>query len=448
MYSLLFKHLKEISKYHPEIYNNLKVEIDIRFYWYWPQNKYWPENRNMYYKLLLSKVGPMIVNSFKAVLSGIYRLFMLRIPLFSKKWKNSTVDLKKEKVMIGDRLFFLDQNLEKIWFDVIDSPRWFWWISNIKMFIQTMKIKRRLFYWNFKEITSKDFIDMILGYKKKLKKFIQDNNIKALFVNNNVNFFESLSIDIFEELGKPSFEFVHGLPGAYSGVPSKRPNYKLVWWERMKENFIKIWWMDSNKILISWHPYYNTLSDKELRFGLDDVLVLCKAFGWWWSVMAFPDLSYSIVWDIWNSIWYLYSVENILKKHWVKSARLRPHPCESINRYKKFINTDFFILDEEPLSQSLTKASLVIWPSSTVLLEAIYYNVNYLLYEPQDKDKIDLMNRPLITPNDWSDPKVPVAKNEDELDEIIKFKKRADKTIFNDYIKTPFDISFLKWIIK
>ena len=78
-----------------------------------------------------------------------------------------------------------------------------------------MKIRRRFFYGTFKELVSPDSIKMILEYKKDLKKWFQKNDIKALFVGNNVNFFESLAIDIFEEIDKPSFEFVHGLPGNY-----------------------------------------------------------------------------------------------------------------------------------------------------------------------------------------------------------------------------------------
>jgi hypothetical protein len=90
-----------------------------------------------------------------------------------------------------------------------------------------MKLRKHLFFSDFKELISKDSIDMILKYKEHLKKIIQENNIKALFVCTTENFFESLAVDIFRELGKPSFEFTHGLPGVYRNHPHKE-NYTLV----------------------------------------------------------------------------------------------------------------------------------------------------------------------------------------------------------------------------
>jgi hypothetical protein len=95
----------------------------------------------------------------------------------------------------------------------------------------------------------------------------------------------------------------------------------------------------------------------------------------------------------------------------------------------------------------LGAASLVIGPTSTVFVEAIYHGVNYLFYEPQE-NKIDIMENPLVPPFDGSDAKLPTATNEEELSAMIKNKTMMDKTIFNDYIKTPFDIDFVKDIIE
>jgi hypothetical protein len=211
----------------------------------------------------------------------------------------------------------------------------------------------------------------------------------------------------------------------------------------MKENFVRLWGMDPNKVLVTWHPYYQTLPKRELRFWLENILVLNKSNSWTWWIYRED----SIAWDIWASIYYLYSIENTLKKHGVKSVRLRIHPDEDMNRYKKHINTDFFIFDKEPLSESLNKSTLVIGPWSTVFLESIYHGVNYLFYEPWENN-IDCMNFPLTPPFDWSDSKAPVARNEEMLFKMIEQKKMLDKSIFNDYIKTPFDIGFLKWLIK
>ena len=102
-----------------------------------------------------------------------------------------------------------------------------------------MRLRRYFFFADFKQLISKESIDMILEYKNHLKKLRGDNDIKALFVGNTENFFESLAVDIFKELGKPSFEFTHGIPGIYWNHPHKE-NYTLVRGKKMKENFINI----------------------------------------------------------------------------------------------------------------------------------------------------------------------------------------------------------------
>jgi hypothetical protein len=88
----------------------------------------------------------------------------------------------------------------------------------------------------------------------------------------------------------------------------------------------------------------------------------------------------------------------------------------------------------------------VIGPTSTVFLEALYYGVNYVCFEPSIED-IDLLNFPLVPPFDGSDERVPIAKNEDELEKIIKRKILVNLEVFDDYIKTPFDLSFIKTMI-
>ena len=139
-----------------------------------------------------------------------------------------------------------------------------------------------------------------------------------------------------------------------------------------------------------------------------------------------------------NLIIYLEGIRNVLKAIGVKKVRLRVHPSENIDWYFKFIDRDFFVADNVLLRDSLKRSTLVIGPTSTVFLESIYYGVNYLVYEPASQN-VDLSGFPLVPPFDGSDPKVPIAKNEAELLRMLKEKTLVDKTVFNDYVDTPFD---------
>lgn len=147
-----------------------------------------------------------------------------------------------------------------------------------------------------------------------------------------------------------------------------------------------------------------------------------------------------------NLILYLYMVQSVLKKFGVKRVRFRPHPSENSAWYFKFIDKDFYQVDHENLQKSLQKSTIVIGPTSTVFLETLYNGVNYVCFEPS-WNGMDLTNFELVPPFDGSDERLPVAKNEEQLECIIKEKTKVDISIFNEYIKTPFDLSFVKSMI-
>jgi hypothetical protein len=53
---------------------------------------------------------------------------------------------------------------------------------------------------------------------------------------------------------------------------------------------------------------------------------------------------------------------------------------------------------------------------------------------------LDLSGYSLTPPFDGSDNKVPTANDEESLKLLLKEKALVDRTIFNDYIDTPFNI--------
>jgi len=122
------------------------------------------------------------------------------------------------------------------------------------------------------------------------------------------------------------------------------------------------------------------------------------------------------------------------------------HPGENPKWYYQYINEEFFILDNTNLKKSINNSTLVIGPTSTVFLESIYYRKNYLVYEPGVYG-FDLFNHKLFPPFDGSENKVPIAKNEDELSQLIKDETVVDSSILSDYIRTPFNLEIIKKFI-
>ena len=131
----------------------------------------------------------------------------------------------------------------------------------------------------------------------------------------------------------------------------------------------------------------------------------------------------------------------------IKKVRFRPHPSENPSWYLKFLDLSFFKLDTVNLEESLKKSTLVIGPSSTVLLEALYFDVNYVVYEPS-QNNISLMNDLLYPPFDGAYPEIPVAKNEDDLKSILENKRIITYSVIHKFIKTPFNLDFIKDLIK
>jgi len=313
-------------------------------------------------------------------------------------------------------------------------------LNNLDIFLRTEKIKNKLRNSNFNELLQKDFLVEIDQFEEKLSLLFQKRKIKSLFVPNDVSFFENISIHLCKQIGIPSFIFLHGLPGRYNNIDENRSDYLIVWGKRIKENYIKAG-LSPDKIFISGHPYYKQIHLDPLKFSFENILVLTK------SLNGAQHSDGVILGDRSNLLLYLFSIERILKRFGVNSVRFRPHPSENENWYLKFINKDFYVFDKGNLQQSILNSTLIIGPTSTVFLESLYCGVNYVVYEPA-LNNIDLINCPLVPPFDGNDSKVPVSKDEAEFEYILKSKSGVNPSCISDYITTPFDLSFVKDLIK
>ena len=417
----LLKFLKDNSYLNQERYDNLRFELDKHLHYYGEHFKYpheAKENRNLF-------------RQYAKYLFLIYTIIQNR---FQKNLKN---------LILSNAYFSINEELKKIGYDVFYP---FWQLSknkkilgNVDVFARGERIKSKFKKDTFEELIKPDFLKEIDEFEGKLTSLFQTVRLKSLFTASDLGFFENLSIQICKKLGIPSFVFLHGLPARYNGIDDHRSDYLIVWGEKIKQAYINAG-KDPNKILVSGHPSYRQIAHRQLTFSLENVVVTTK------TLRGAHHSDGVVLGDRANSILYLYAVEKILRKHGVTSAKFRPHPSENEQWYLKFINTKFYKFDNANLKQSIQNASLVIGPTSTVFLESLYYGVNYLVFEPGLNNN-DILNCKLVPPFDGSDKKIPVAKDEAELEYMLKNKIMVDSTCFNDYISTPFDISFVKKLI-
>ena len=421
----LFDYLKnntEIDKFKLDL---LKSEIDLRVYScgeYFKNNK--ETNNTRYFSCQMA---------YKTVLRNLYILYSI----LNIKNKNS------EGNILSNAFFYANTELKKEGFNVfrpLHNVTLGWPIAgNFKIYINFLRISWKIETANFNYLISTKFLKKLDLFLNQLTEYYKYLNFKALIVPNDTSFFEQINIEIFRRLKKPTFIFLHGLPGRYNAYDENQTDYLVVWGKKIKENYVKAGF-NPNKIIISGHPFYQNLSGEILKNNLSNILVLSRSLSGLQcrDKVRLPDRG--------NAIIYLYSIEKVLKALGVKSVRLRVHQSENLEWYYKFIDKDFFIPDRDILETSLIKSTLVIGPTSTVFLEALYYGVNYLVYEPVT-DGLDLSGYVPVSPFDGSDNRVPVAKNENELSLMLGSKKIVDSSVFYDYINTPFSLDFIKDLI-
>lgn len=423
----LIDYIKENFHIDQSILECIKYELDKQIYYYGKQFKYPKEKRDDFaYKIFIDRIK----KTLKHYIALTY--FVFRPDLNNGK-----------KNILSNVYFSMNAELSKLNFNIY-SPPWsigrdFKVLANKKILMEVEYFEESFEKKSFIDLISQEFINKIHVFKSKLKKYFLDNEIAALFVPYDISFFENISINIFREISRPSFIFSHGLPGRYNSIDDNKTNFLIVWGEKMKENYVRAG-IDSKKIFVSGHPNYKELKQYDLKFNLDSPLIITKAMA---GAQSNDEVCLS---DRGNSILYLYMIQSVLSKHGVKRVRFRAHPSENSAWYLKFIDKDFFKVDRDDLGGSLKKSTIVIGPTSTVFLEALYHGVNYICFEPSKND-IDLLNYKLVPPFDGSDERLPVAKNEEQFEEIIKDKATVDLRIFNDYIKTPFDLNFVKSLI-
>ncbi len=312
--------------------------------------------------------------------------------------------------------------------------------GNLSFFLRTIEIQKDFIYEDYNYLISENFLIKVENYFIQIIDLIKNNNLKFLLITNDNDFFSRVYLKAFKKLKIPTFIIAHGgMPTMFDKIMDNGSDYITMWGNKQIESFVKAGY-EKSKFFNSGHPFYNKVP-KNLRFGLKNVLILTK------SINGVCPLDKPHLEDRGNIIMYLYSIENTLKKVGVENVLLRPHPSENPDWYLKFINKKFFKIDYKNLKESLTKSSLVIGPASTTFIDALAYGVNYLIYEPIINDKL-ITGFPIRPPLDDSDNRIPVARDENQLYEMLIKKNKVDISVYKDFANPKFDLSFFDKIIR
>lgn len=311
----------------------------------------------------------------------------------------------------------------------------------------TIKFKWLFSHWitqrNFNEMVTDQTVAFLEEYNEKLMDHYSKYNLKALFVSHGEPFLYKYHIDIFKKLNRPSFIFLHGLPAIYNLETEKNSDYLLVWGDKIKENYVNAGFEGSRIIVTGHHRFKSIPVIGKLRNSFDDILVATTASNVWsphdWDYGTFPIYDSSLI------VLYCYSVQNVLQGLGIKHVRLRLHPSVNKKWIKSFIDNDFYILDTLSLSESLNKATLVIGPTSTTCLEAMFAGVNYVVYE-LGENKHDIHNFPLVPPFDGSDDNLVVTNTEGDLSHVLKSGNVNSPKLLDGYLR-PFDFGAINNVL-
>ncbi len=300
-------------------------------------------------------------------------------------------------------------------------------ITDLQLFRLVQSIKNDFRTASFRYLLSPAFEKKAKKYMTLFTNYVERNRVCAMFIPQEIGFFEKIAIDVLRDKKIPSFEIIHGYPGYYQKATYNATDYLCVWGLGIKENFVAEG-IPVEKIIVTGHPIFTQNFKGKLKNSLENILVLAKS-----PNGAQFDENYTLQ-DRGKSIFYLESVKKVLISLGVRKVRLRLHPSENPAWYKEFLDLSFFEIDNLSLAQSLKNTSLVISCTSTVFFEALETGVNAIVYEPKDESGDFIEPLKLVPPFDGSDEKVPVAHDEKALYELLFSKPSVDLNLLDKYI--------------
>ena len=302
---------------------------------------------------------------------------------------------------------------------------------NLKLYYKYARLEYAFSLNSFNYLSSPHFFDLIEDYQVYLHSFLDDSNYDYFLLPNDLDFHPRLIVKYSKLRGKPTFIIAHGgMPSFYNGTIDNLSTYVSMWGKKQISGYLSNSYKP-DKFFETGHPFY-TIDRVDLKFSLDNVLVLTKSMN---SVTLLDEI---VIEDPGMCLQYLYSIQNALESIGIKQVRLRLHPSENENWYKRYIDLNFFKFDNLDLMSSLTSSSTVIGPISTVFIDAILNNRNYTVYEPTIENKT-IYGYSVQPPLDGIDKRVPIARSEAELIEILASRRGICPTVVPEFGGTPFD---------
>ncbi|WP_264535070.1 hypothetical protein [Flavobacterium sp. N1736] len=373
--------------------------------------------------------------------------------LYKKLLKGSN---KQKPAIISSVYFNFGNDLKESGYQVYGIP----WtltreVSLIKLteFIKINFFYKKLTSCNFNTLISEKFQKEIYDISILIDSVLVREKVKAVFIPQDVGFFERLLIQLCQKNNIPTFLVLHGSALRYGNtINDNKTDYLCVFGEILKNKLVESGF-NPEKILITGHPVYSNYTiPNDLKFDFSNILVISKAMPGQ-PVEQVDKLKgrardTNRLKDRGNSLLYLLFIKNALLSVGIKGATLRVHPSENSEWYLNFLGSDFFEIDKLSFTETLKKASLVIGPSSSFFLDALYAGVNYTIFEPLYDDGLDILNDPVGHPFDGSDKKIPVAQNENKLSEILKNKDKVDLSVLKDFVKPQLNLNIIKTIIQ
>lgn len=304
------------------------------------------------------------------------------------------------------------------------------------IFYLTIKIDFALKFSGVNYLASKNFFDILSKYHCCVERQIKKLDYKFLFVPNDVVYFNKLFIKIFKDLNKKTFLVSHGaMPSVYDldGGLDNLTDFAIMKSQMEVDSFVKMGY-NPQKYLVSGHPDYNS-NIRKFRFSFDSVLVITK------SINGVSLLNKPIIEDRGQSITYLLSIQKVLLSLGIHKVKLRPHPSENFLWYKSHLDNNFFQISYNALSDDMNQSTLVIGPTSSVIVDALFHGVNYLIYEPLINGKL-LTGYPVNPPLDGSDNRIPIARSENDLFYMLDKKMKICISVY-DELAYQFNLDFL-----
>jgi hypothetical protein len=375
-------------------------------------------------------------HSFLSAAKGVAR--KLYINAHASQFKT----IGKGDVVLSSAYFNLDLELQNIGREVYKAP----WAFNRGSKTQGLfdsALLRCITECNeflskrpFHKLADQDSLSRMQGFKDELASIYRRLKVSTFICASTYPLFDRMSIDAVTDAGGKAYMLMHGIPGVYERHMKFYDSSfdLLVWGNAFKKKYESLG-VSPKSIVVTGHPLYKKFEHEALAIRTHNPLVITKAPP---GMRVDKDDKLG---DQSAAILYLYSVRRALQAAGIKKALLRPHPSEKIEWYLSFLDSDFYTIVGGNLSNALKNSSVVVGPTSTTFLEANYFGIPYIVYEPLLEGNADLLGNPLVMPFDGSDSRIPVALSECQLTEILGCGRSIDLSYWHDYVQTPFDIS-------